>query len=218
MLWASNTLSRILRGARRGEAQPWRLEQAGVEPAAGVRSVALTDVSAPAPSAETPPPEPPPDLEAIRRRSFAEGLAQGRDQGRREAASELESKLTAVESVVGSLFGYKRRLREEAEREVVDLAFAVARRVIRREISIDPTTAVGIVRACLDQCAESEVERILVSPQDFAVVREQVGDAGEVVASDDVPAGGAVFETKQGRLDARIETQLEEIATGLADS
>ncbi len=218
MLWASNTLSKVLRGDQSKRALPWRLEQTGIEPSGGLHAVELRDVSAPKSPAAREPAAPLPDVEALRLRAYDEGVAAGREQGRRGAAAEFEAKLATIESAVGHVLGYKRRLREEAQREVVDLAFAVARRVVRRELSLNPTAAAGIVRACLDECSASEVERILVNPHDLEIIREHVGDAAEVVASSEISTGGAVFETKRGRFDARIEAQLEEIETGLADA
>lgn len=217
-------MSRVLRGEESARAVPWKPPQVGADPAEGVHPMELPDVVSVGSRGEREP-EPagssPEELETVRAEGFSKGLAQGREEGReegrRQAAAELEDQLASLESVVGALFGYKRRLKEEAERETVELAFAVARRVVRRELSLDPSTAAGIVRACLDECAAAELERIVVNPADLEVVQRHVGDAGEVVPSEDVARGGALFETKQGRFDARIDSQLEEIENGLAD-
>ena len=107
---------------------------------------------------------------------------------------------------------------------MVDLAFAIARRVLRREISVDPWAAQAIASACLREAGGAAVQRIRVHPDDVAAVREGIGqgqpggEAIEVLGDASIARGGAVLETERGRLDGRIETQLEEIARGLADA
>lgn len=165
------------------------------------------------------PPEPQIDVEAIRRKAFEEGATEGERRGAEKAAQEYAQELAKLRSALEGLLSYKDALRVDAEREVLDLAFAVARRIVRRELTIDNQIALAIVRSCLKDFAGSETRRIRVNERDVELVREQLGTPleVEVISDPSVSAGGAVLETDQGRLDARIETQLAEIENGLAD-
>lgn len=171
------------------------------------------------PAPESPPPAV--DLERIRKQAFEQGFAEGERSGAEAARGEGEEKLERMGKIVAELASCKSSLRAEAEREVVELAFAVARRVLHRELTLDPGVAAALVGSCLDEFAGAETVRILLNQADLELVRERIaterGVEIETVADDSVSPGGAVIETRQGKLDARIESQLEEIESGLAD-
>jgi flagellar assembly protein FliH len=149
---------------------------------------------------------------------FAEGLARGQKEGRDASAEQHQVQLTQLQSTVSQLLVYRSTIRTEVEREVVDLAFAAARRILRRESTLDRSAAAGIVRCCMDEKSNAEVTRVLVHPDDLEQVRFSVGPDIEVAASKDVARGGALLETKSGVLDARIDSQLDELQMGLADA
>ena len=195
---------------------PWRGESSG--PAAGLglfhprRAGAAREV-APAPAVETPI-----DLDAIRKQAFQEGLQAGREAAEKRLAEPAVKKAAELTKLLGELSGYKAALRGEAEAELVELAFAVARRILRRELSVDPGAVRALTLSCMREFPAVGVKRVLVHPEDLALVREALGSDVEASADPGVARGGAVLETDQGRLDARIESQLEEIALGLADA
>jgi flagellar assembly protein FliH len=156
--------------------------------------------------------------ESARKAGFAEGLARGQKEGRDNAAKQHQIQLSQLQSTVSQLLVYRSTIRTEVEREVVDLAFAAARRILRREATLDRTAAAGIVRSCMDEKSNSEVTRVLVHPDDLEQVRLSVGPGIAVASSQDVARGGALLETKSGVLDARIDSQLDELQMGLADA
>ena len=156
--------------------------------------------------------------ESARSAGFDEGLARGQKEGRNASAHQHQVQLTQLQSTVGQLLVCRSTIRTEVEREVIDLAFAAARRILRREATLDRTAAAGIVRSCMDENSNAEVSRVLVHPDDLEQVRLCVGPDIEVAASEDVTRGGALLETTSGVLDARIDSQLDELQRGLADA
>lgn len=156
--------------------------------------------------------------ESARKAGFAEGLARGEKEGRQAAAKQHQAQLEQLQSTVSQLLVYRSTIRTEVEREVVELAFAAARRILRREATLDRTAAAGIVRSCMDEKSNSEVTRVLVHPDDLEQVRLSVGPGIAVASSKEVARGGALLETTNGVLDARIDSQLDELQTGLADA
>jgi flagellar assembly protein FliH len=104
----------------------------------------------------------------------------------------------------------------------VTLALAVARRVLRRELSVDPEAIRGVVLAALEKLDGQEISRVRVHPAHAAEVsaclrRAVSGRAIEVVPDPAREPGFVIFETERGSLDASVDTQLEEIERGLAD-
>jgi len=156
--------------------------------------------------------------EAARREGFEEGLQTGRREAEAAATAQHDTRLVELQTTVRQMVAYRSEIRIEVEHEVVDLAFAVARRVLRREVTLDPTAAAGIVRSCMDERSASEVTRILVHPHDVDQVQRSVGPDVTVEPSTDVEPGGALLETTRGTLDARIDSQIDELQSGLADA
>ena len=190
-------------------------------------AVGETPATAAAPGMRLPsPPGLPPDegshsqeraLAETRETAFREGEAAGRAQ----AQAEMRPMLEQLARTGKELAALRPRLREQAEEDLVRLAVAIARRVVRRELTVDPQTITGLVKAALEQLAAGETARLRVHPAHEAIVRTFLADGGRAaisVSSDAALApGGAIFETARGNLDASAETQLAEIERGLTD-
>ncbi len=182
------------------------------------------DANSQPPATESPaadPPKPEIDVEAIQQAAFQEGYAEGERAGSEAALEQFRGSIASFGRTVMDLAALKQNLRAEAERELVELSLTIARRVVRRELSVDPTTVLALVRTCFDEYQRAEIHCVKVSPADFEMVsayfEENPAQNLEIRADSAVSAGGAVFETSQGQLDAQVETQLGEIEYGLAD-
>jgi flagellar assembly protein FliH len=144
---------------------------------------------------------------------FREGEAAGRAQAQAAVGPVLERLTRSIEE----LASLRPRLREQAEAELIRLAVAIARRVVRRELTLDPDAIAGLVKAALAQLAVHEVIRVRVHPEHEAAVRTCLAGDVEVTGDAALERGSAVFETVRGSLDASAETQLAEIERGLTD-
>jgi flagellar assembly protein FliH len=153
----------------------------------------------------------------------AAGLREGETTGRSRAVAQLQPVLERLARTIDELAALRPRLRREAEADMVKLAIAIARRVVRRELGVDPEALHGLVLGALEKLQIQEVSRVRVHPSQAAAVaallRERSsGSAIEVVPDHSGDPGAAVFETARGNLDASVESQLGEIERGLADT
>jgi flagellar assembly protein FliH len=157
------------------------------------------------------------EVHKAREQGFEAGQMAGVERGRADIRPALD-RLTRSISDVSGLRG---RIRQEAERDLVELAIAIARRVLRRELTVDPEAVHGLVKAALGKVQSREVRRVRVHPDMSAIVRrhiEAAGLAGVEVSSDGaLMPGDVIVETKHGDLDASIDSQLSEIQRGFAD-
>lgn len=158
------------------------------------------------------------ELTQARQSGFQDGLRRGRD----EAAASIEQTLERLAETLRELAQVKRKVRNEAEQELVQLSLAIARRILYRELTTDPESIHGIVHAALQKLQNREIVRVRVYPAAAAAVRaafERVGNAAavEIVADTKLETGAILFETALGDLDASVETQLQEIQRGFAD-
>jgi flagellar assembly protein FliH len=151
---------------------------------------------------------------------------EAREKARAQAQAEQQEKWSAaLENSARSVAGlatFRPRLRREAEQDVVRLSLAMARRLLRREVSIDKEALIGLLRTALDRLDQRETSRVRVRPEDAAFITAYLDHIGspqriEVTPDPALERGGLIFETSRGEMDASIETQLEEIERGFAD-
>ena len=160
--------------------------------------------------------------EARIRDAHSAGVREGEAAGRARAAAELQPVMEKLARAIEELAAMRPRLRRDAERDTIRLALAIARRVLRREISIDPEALRGLVLAALEKLQLQEVVRVRVHPSHAAAVAEclrKLSSAAQVEVAGDGSRepGTVIFETERGTLDASVDAQLQEIERGLAD-
>jgi flagellar assembly protein FliH len=233
---ASNTLSKVV------SAQPQPENRTPRVPAPAVRddvrefeprkvqvgrrttttAAAASPAGAPAPLLQVQPEAPEEaEIEALQRQAFQHGYEEGERAGVDRASAQYREAVAAFGRSALEVATLKPRLRAETERELVELAFSIARRILRREISVDSSAVVGLIRGCLDQYDRADIRKLQVNPQDFAAVsgffEHHPVPQLEIVSDPKISRGGAVFDTARGVLDARFEVQLDEIEKGLTD-
>ncbi len=157
-------------------------------------------------------------LEAARRQGFEEGQA----ASRQSLAAEVEAMQVKLGRSIEELTGSRLRYRRQAEQDVVALALAAARRILHRELTVEPEALLGLVKAALEKMEAREVHQVRVSRQDAAMLRQLFEQMGlpqriEVVADPSLAPGGVLIEYSRGVLDASVDTQLAEIGRGFAD-
>jgi flagellar assembly protein FliH len=149
------------------------------------------------------------------------GVREGDASGRQRAMAELQPVMERLARSIEEIGSMRARLRREAEADVVQLALAIARRVLRRELAVDPEALRGLALAAMEKLQAQEIRRVRTHPSHAAllsaVLREKTGAEIEVVADPSREPGSVVFETTRGNLDASVESQLREIERGLTD-
>jgi flagellar assembly protein FliH len=162
------------------------------------------------------------DAERRVREARQAGFDEGAAAARAEAAAEIRSISERVAATLAELVGLRPLLPREAEADLLKLALAIARRILHRELAIDPDAMRGLIQAALEKLQAQEVSRVRVHPSQEPLLRsllDRYPQARQVEFRADpaLDRGAAVFETPRGNLDASVETQLREIGQGLAD-
>jgi len=161
------------------------------------------------------------ELSRIQKAEYEKGLQAGMHAAHADAQLRVESAVEQLGETLHKLAGVKAKLRREAESEMLSLVFAVARRIVRREFTVDPDAIRGLLHAGLEQIAEKELQAIHVHPDLVDRVSTELRHRGmssaEVIPDRSLSPGDITYETSRGILDSRIETQFAEIERGLAD-
>src|SRR5580658_1716144 len=158
------------------------------------------------------------DLQAeAHKEAFAQGLAEGREAGRAEVRAQVD-RLSGMFYDLAKPF---EALDIEVERELLTLAMALARQIVRRELKTDPTQIIGIIREAIAALPVAAREvRVHLHPEDAAVVREHLAPtererAWPMVEDPVMARGGCRITTATSRIDARLETRLGAILSEL---
>jgi flagellar assembly protein FliH len=159
------------------------------------------------------------EIEAARRESFQQGV----EEGRRQASGQLQAEFARLARAIEEAAGLKSRIRAAAERELVELALAIARRVLRRELQVDADAVLGLAKAALEKASMREITEVRLHPALAAPVRAHLARIGapetiEVREDPTLEPGALLLETSRGTIDASLDTQLDEIGRGLADA
>ena len=166
-----------------------------------------------------PPPDPDVVLEQARARGEQAGYADGYARGREDGERALRDQADRLASLLDAATHDVREALFELEPQIIELAMAVAGRVVERELAADPELVVGVVRSALDAAAALPVVRVRVNPVDeptlgavWASLGPRNGGAPvELVADPSLQPGGCVIDTASGFVDAQPRTRLDEL-------
>lgn len=149
--------------------------------------------------------------------AFEQGLAEGREAGRAQVRAQ-------VEQLAGMFYDLAKPFEEldaEVERELLSLAMALARQIVRRELKADPTQIIGIIREAIGALPVAARDvRVHLHPEDAAVVRQNLAPtenerAWGIIEDPVMARGGCQITTATSRIDARLETRLGAIVSEL---
>ena len=144
----------------------------------------------------------------------------GMDEGRRQAERGLANVFKSLRDGVSALTGLRSRVFKESEEDILKLAVMVARKIVQREITRDPEVLAAIIAAAVGGCTERDRVVVRLNPNDYSVVAANrqtflagLGEDAPITLTPDegVGPGGCLVETATGTVDARIESQLDEI-------
>lgn len=173
------------------------------------------------------------DVESIVQRAEEQMLNLRREleeeaEARRIEAIEsgYEEGLSQIVHELAKVRAERAMMMEQAESEALDLAFALARRIVGKSVELDPL----LVRQIVGEVAQSARGRrsvvIRIHPDDRPLVESQKGvlvetlEGAAVFFDDDASLQRAecVIETEVGRIDGRLETQLSILRNALEKS
>jgi flagellar assembly protein FliH len=150
------------------------------------------------------------------------GFREGEAAARVGAEDGVRAAIERLAKSISDLGEYRSHIYQQAEVDAVRLSIAIARRILRRELTVDPAAIEGLVRTALERLQAQDPCRVRVHPDHVPALHAAIERMGmsakvEVLADPAQELGAAVFEMTRGNLDASIDSQLREIERGLVD-
>jgi type III secretion protein L len=109
---------------------------------------------------------------------------------------------------------------KNANRDLMDLAFKIAEKIIGKQLEIDPDTILEIVKQAMQTVRQTKQLTIRVHPEDAkrlkaneeelqeALGRQRIFD---IVEDKKIQQGGCIIESEIGTVQAQLSTQLERL-------
>jgi flagellar assembly protein FliH len=164
--------------------------------------------------------------EAENNRAIIEEAAH--DKARHEAETGIDNEVAdkvadlraQLLSTIEEISSLSADVTAQAEKTLVELALQIAKKIVGREVTIDREIALTLVKVSLSKLHNRSIAEVHLNPIDFVFVqthREKLDFRGslDLVEDRSISLGGCLIHTETGDIDARIESQFDEISHGL---
>lgn len=170
--------------------------------------------------------------EALREAAWQEGFHSGKEAGtdavelalRREHDAQTRAWRAEIDTLVAAIGQAREELWDAQEAEMLAFVMDIARQVVKTEVTQNPQVVAEVLHNALRRVTDKDQVRIRVSLPDAPAVRAMRDDLLnlldgaknlEIVDDRRIGPGGCVVETNAGTIDARMETQLDEVERAL---
>lgn len=153
-----------------------------------------------------------------------DGFRQGFAEAEAQVRGQYEQLLGEARTIIESAVVFKQQFIQESEPFLIELSCSIAEKIVGRQLSVEPDWSVELIKKVLQRRREQGVITLCVSAEHFQFVvdaREELVLAIDsqaelqIIPDPTVKDKGCVIRSSFGSIDARIDTQLNEIKKGL---
>jgi flagellar assembly protein FliH len=152
----------------------------------------------------------------IERQAYEEGFSQGQKDGQEVGERSLEQQIQQFQDLVNALVQEKEELYRLREKELVELVLLISRKIVVRELTVQPEAIQEIVDAGFKLLADTENIKLHLNPKDHELLEQAPQEAWppevELVADGTVSPGGFFLETATGEIDGTMKNRWAVVA------
>ena len=155
------------------------------------------------------------------RDAFAKGYAEGERQGALDARDRVDASIARLNDSLEAFAAHKTQIMRRSERELVQLAVAMAEQIVGRAVATDPELLAAMARVAIDRVNDTgAVASIRLHPLDYAALTaarngEPIGGAIELAADATLERGACIAQLAHGEIDVSVDAQIRELARAL---
>jgi flagellar assembly protein FliH len=163
-----------------------------------------------------------------RKAGLEKGLEEGRQKGLQNGQEEVAHTIKRFEQIMQLLNEPLEQVNQQVEDELLTLALAIAKQIIRREINTNPDQVIAVIKEAIAALPSgSRKIKIFLHPADAEIARTHLQMSSEdetkeqtwsIIEEPILAKGGCRIETENSRVDATIETRVAEIAAVIMGS
>jgi flagellar assembly protein FliH len=158
-------------------------------------------------------------LEA-RQHGYQEGFELGRKDSENELKQQYREKMEQIQALLQQAYIQKENIIAESEPFLLELSTVIASQIVKQELNDYPEKFVELIKQHILRVKEKESITVCVHPNDFDLIQAERshlvamvnGDTEiKIIPDHSVSPKGCIIRTAYGSVDARIDTQIEEI-------
>lgn len=160
-------------------------------------------------------------LQNLQKEAYNEAWNKGHADGYRAGEVAAVERVERLDELLVALAKPFELLDEAVEKQLVELAMAVTRQLFRREIRLEPTHVIGVVREAIRLLPiASRNVQVHLHPDDAALVRDTLsptdGELAWTVIEDPlISRGGCNVTTENSQIDATAEARLNAVINAI---
>jgi flagellar assembly protein FliH len=160
----------------------------------------------------------------LEREAYEKGFAQGEKDGRELGQKKIVKSIENIENLFIELGNLKTEILKQCEKEILELVFSIAQKIIHKKIEEDDKIIKEAVIEAMHSVTEKSQIVIKVNPEDYDTIENMKPeffrtskDLKSIVVTPDlsVNRGGCLLETPYGDIDASVEARLDKIHQSL---
>ena len=160
----------------------------------------------------------------IESEAYEKGFAQGEKDGFEMGTKKLEKILDRIHGTLQDMLAYRQEFMKRYENEMLDLICVIAGRIVRRAVTLDNQIVRETILEAFSLAADRSEVTVRVNPEEVEYVKEirpeffdRISELKSITIESDpsITRGGCFMETSFGKVDGRLETQLEKIGNAV---
>lgn len=154
-------------------------------------------------------------LEELQKDAYDEAWQKGHTDGLAAGHKEIQRRADRYNELLRALCRPFDELDESVETQLVELSMALVKQLFRREIKLNPSHVIGVVREAIQLLPiASRSVHVHLHPEDAILVRESLAPAeGEpawtIVEDPLITRGGCNVITDNSQIDATVDARLQ---------
>lgn len=163
-------------------------------------------------------------LSFLEQEAYEKGFAQGEKDGFELGGEKAKKAAERIERLLSEMVGLKEQIVRQYEKEILDLAFAIADKIVGCRVRSDEGVVGESIRKVLLLAGQKSKIVIRVNPEDHNYVEKlrpelfsRFKEIKSVIVTSDpsISRGGCFLETDSGDVNGSIEAQMEIVRRSL---
>lgn len=166
------------------------------------------------------------EIEHAKQEAVDQGYREGFEQGQNEGFESYSNFITQAQEIIKQSEQEYERTLDSAEPVIVELATALARRMINIQLTDHPEIWSSLLKQVMTEVREHENVKIYVHPDWFERTVHQKEELEQLLSHTEnlfiypdagLMKNGCIIESRYGRIEASVDKQLEELKKNLLE-
>lgn len=156
----------------------------------------------------------------IESEAYQKGMKEGFQQGHKEGYETFQTRLSQANDMILQAKDSHDRMVTNSERTIVEVAMKTAEKILNKKLEEDPTSFMPVVKKVMEEVKGQPEVALYVHPEKYSLVHKQSDELERLItpssylsiyAEEELDPNACIVESRFGRLDGSIDTQLSEL-------